>query len=115
MTIAAIAVIEFGLWSVHQVREQHKAAEREANYQTILANYTGELKPGMTRELVEQQLQKSGRPFKQMCCGAEFRGQHVSAVGRAWDDLVKIGQESAPWFCSENNIYVAFEFNPKSK
>ena len=30
------------------------------------------------------------------------------------DDLVKIGAESTPWFCSENNVYIAFEFNPKS-
>lgn len=32
-----------------------------------------------------------------------------------WDDLVKIGEESAPWFCRANNVYVAFEFKPKSK
>ncbi len=35
--------------------------------------------------------------------------------GAGYDDLVKIGQESAPWFCAENNVYVAFEFNPKSQ
>ena len=27
-----------------------------------------------------------------------------------WDDLVKIAQEDAPWFCSEKNIYIAFQF-----
>jgi hypothetical protein len=27
-----------------------------------------------------------------------------------YDDLVKIGQEDAPWFCSEKNVYVALEF-----
>jgi len=26
------------------------------------------------------------------------------------DDLVKIGKEDAPWFCSENNVYIAFQF-----
>jgi hypothetical protein len=26
------------------------------------------------------------------------------------DDLVKIGTEDAPWFCSEKNVYVAFQF-----
>ena len=54
---APIALIVFGLWLVHKVRERHKAAEREANYQMILAKYTGELKPGVTRERVERYLQ----------------------------------------------------------
>jgi len=49
-----------------------------------------------------------------MCCVANFKGEHVSLVGAGWDALVKIGEESTPWFCSENNVYIAFEFNPKS-
>jgi K+-sensing histidine kinase KdpD len=115
MIIATIAVIVFALWLVQNVRERHKAAEREAKYQTVLAKYTGELKPGMTREQVEQHLQTAGTQFRQMCCVANFRGHYVSLVGAGWDDLVKIGEESAPWFCSENNVYIAFEFSPKSK
>jgi hypothetical protein len=112
--IAAIAVVIFGLWSVRELRERHKAAEREINYQTVLAKYSSALKPGMTREQVERHLQSGGTRFKQMCCVADFRGQHVNAIGAGWDDLVKIGEESVPWFCSENNVYIAFEFNPKS-
>jgi hypothetical protein len=27
-----------------------------------------------------------------------------------YDELTKIGQEDAPWFCSEKNVYVAFQF-----
>jgi len=27
-----------------------------------------------------------------------------------WDDLVKIGEEGHPWYCSEHYVYVAFEF-----
>src|ERR1019366_491178 len=115
MTIAAIAVIVFSLWLGQEVRERHKDAEREVNYQTLLARCTGELKPGMTREQVERHLQTGGTRFRQMCCVANFRGQHVSLVGAGWDDLVKIGEESAGWFCSENNVFIAFEFNPKSQ
>ena len=114
MIIAAIALIGFSIWLVQHVRERHKAAEREASYQTVLAKYTGELKPGTSREQVEQHLQTDGRRFRQMCCVANFRGQYVSLKGAGYDDLVKIGEESAPWFCSENNVYIAFEFNPKS-
>jgi hypothetical protein len=99
---------------VGATRERHKAAEREASYQTVLAKYTGELKPGTSREQVERHLQTDGRRFRQMCCGANFRGQYVSLKGAAYDDLVKIGEESAPCVCSENNLYIAFEFNPKS-
>jgi hypothetical protein len=27
-----------------------------------------------------------------------------------WDDLVKIGEEGHPWYCSEAYVYVAFLF-----
>ena len=115
MIIAAIAVVILALWLVRDVRERHKAAEREINYQIVLAKYSSALKPGMIREQVEQHLQTGGTRFRQMCCVANFRGQHMSLAGAGWDDLVKIGEERGPWFCSENNVYVAFEFNPKSK
>jgi len=114
MIIAAIVLIGFSIWLVQHVRERHKAAEREASYQTVLAKYAGELKPGTSRVQVEQHLQINGKRFRQMCCVADFRGQHVSLKEAGYDDLVKIGEESAPWFCSENNVYIAFEFNPKS-
>jgi hypothetical protein len=38
----------------------------------------------------------------------------VSLKAAAYGDRVKIGEESAARFCSENNVYIAFEFNPKS-
>jgi len=115
MVVAVAVVIVFGFWLGHHLRERHKAAEREAQYQTLLAKYTSEFKPGMSRDQVEQHLQKNGKRFEQMCCVANFRGEHASFIGSSWDDLLKIGEESAPWFCSENNVYIAFEFNPKSQ
>jgi hypothetical protein len=30
---------------------------------------------------------------------------------KAYADLVKIGTEPAPWYCSKNNIYVKFAFD----
>ena len=115
MIVAAIALIGFSIWLVQHVRERHKAAEREASYQTVLAKYTGELKPGTSREQVERYLRTNGKGFKQMCCVANFKGEYVSLHGSGYDDLVRIAEESAPFFCSENNVYIAFEFNPKSK
>jgi hypothetical protein len=69
----------------------------------------------MNRGQVERYLQTNGAQFRQMCCVANFRGKYVSLKGAGWDDLVKIAEESAPFFCSENNVYIAFEFNPKSQ
>jgi hypothetical protein len=28
----------------------------------------------------------------------------------AYVDLIQIGKEKAPWYCGENNVYVAFQF-----
>ena len=114
MIVAVVVLIVFGSWRGQHLRERRKAAEREAQYQTLLAKYTSELKPGMSREQVEQYLQINGKRFSQMCCVANFRGEHASFIGSSWDDLLKIGEERTPWFCSENNVYIAFEFNPKS-
>jgi hypothetical protein len=114
MIVAAISLIVFGLWLVQHVREHREAAGREAYYQTVLSGYTSNLKPGMTRVQVEQHLQSDGRQFKQMCCVANFKNEYVSFDRAGWDDLVKIAEESAPFVCRENNVYIAFEFNPKS-
>jgi hypothetical protein len=116
IVVAAALIVSTGLWLAEHVRNRRKAAEREARYQIVLAQYTGDLKPGMNREQVERYLQTNGGArFRQMCCAANFRREYVSVGGAAWDDLVKIAEESAPFVCNENNVYVAFEFNPKSK
>jgi hypothetical protein len=114
MIVAAAVIVSTSLWLAEHVRNRRKAAEREARYQIVLAQYVGHLKPGMNREQVEGYLQTNGARFRQMCCVANFRGEYASLGGAAWDDLVKIAEESAPFFCSENNVYIAFEFNPKS-
>ena len=115
MIVVAAAVTAIGLWLAQHVQERHKAAERESVYRTVLAQYTVELRPGMTREQVERYLQTNGKRFKQMCCVANFKSQYVSLDRAGYDDLVKIAEESVPFVCSENNVYLAFEFNPKSQ
>lgn len=113
--VAAIATVLSGVWLALDLRERHKAAEREAYYDKVLTRYQGELKPGMTREQAEKLLRDSGGQFRQMCCVENFRGHYVSLSDAGWDDLVKIGEESAPWYCGENNVYISFEFNPKAQ
>jgi len=113
--VAATTVLMAGLWLALHLRERHEAAEREAYYDKVLTRYEGELKPGMTREQVEELLRTRGDRFRQMCCVGNFRGHYVSSSDAGWDDLVQIGKESAPWYCGENNVYVSFEFNPKAQ
>lgn len=115
IVVAAALIVSTSLWLAEHVRNRRKAAEREARYQIVLAQYTGDLKPGMNRAQVERYLQTNGARFTQMCCVANFRREYMSVAGAAWDDLVKIAEESAPFVCGENNVYVAFEFNPKSQ
>jgi len=115
MIVAAVAVIATSLWFVQHVRDRHEAAKREIGYQTVLAQYAAQLKPGMTREQVERHFRTSGKQFKQMCCVAIFGGEYVSFDRAGYDDLVKIAEESVPFVCNENNVYIAFEFNPKSQ
>jgi hypothetical protein len=112
--VLAATIVAISLWFAHHVRDRRRAAQREARYQTVLAQYSLELKRGMTREEVERNLQTNGTRFKQMCCVGNFRGEFVSISRAGWDDLVKIAEENAPLICSENNVYIAFEFNPKS-
>jgi hypothetical protein len=114
MVVSAGLIISISVWFADRVRNRRKAAEREAGYQIVLARYASDLKPGMKREQVERYLQTNRAQFGQMCCVAGFRGEYVDYRGAGWDDLVKIGEESAPFFCGENNVYIAFEFNPKS-
>ena len=115
MAAAAVAAVIIGLWLAKHERDRKEAEKSETGYQTVLGQYGIEVKAGMTREQVEQYLQSSGKQFKQMCCVANFKGEHVSSARAGYDDLVKIAEENVPFICSENNVYIAFEFNPKSQ
>ena len=99
MVAALLIVSVLGIKSVIERRAEQK---RQIEYQSVLKEYSGALKPGMTRRDVESYLHLKGRPFQQMCC--------VGVRRNAWADLVRIGKEKAPWYCSQNNVYVALEF-----
>jgi hypothetical protein len=84
----------------------HAKRKREAAYQSALFAYTQVLKPGMIRKEVEEYLRARNVDFVQMCCvvGIQVHPKH------SFDDITKIGQEDAPWFCSEHYVFVAFQF-----
>jgi hypothetical protein len=59
----------------------------------------------MERGEIENDLRIRNKPFQQTCCSTIARGD-----SKSWDDLVQVGKEDAPWYCSENYVYVAFKF-----
>ena len=81
----------------HGQREKEK---REEAYQAKLKPYSDDLKPGTTRKSVEDYLGVWNIHFFQLCC----------IDGPALADLLKIGQERAPWYCDQHNVYIAFQF-----
>ena len=100
-SLTAALVLVLSAVSIEGARGQSANQKREAAYQKTLQVYTEALKPGMTRTDVEDYLRAKGASFHQMCCSLEWS---------AFADLVKIGQEKHPWYCSEHNVYIAFLF-----
>lgn len=111
VTVSASPEIAFFYLSKKHPVSPELENNSEAAYQASVQNYAESLKLGVTRKNVETYLSTSGVGFERMCC-IEQHG--------AFADLVRIGQEQHPWFCSENYVYVAFQFtgtgsNPDSR
>jgi len=103
LVLLALSVIGAGVQHELETRATRK---RQSNYELTLRSYQQVLKPGMTRKEVESYLHQRSGGFGQMCCV----GARELAPRSSWDDLVKIGEEKAPWYCGANNVYIAFEF-----
>ena len=104
--VIAVLVVAFGVRHVFQERARRR---REVEYQKALQSYSAVLKTGMTCKQVEEYLSAKKLPFRQLCC-VSVKEFSRGVYDYAYDDLVKIGQEDVPWFCSENNVYIALEF-----
>jgi type II secretory pathway pseudopilin PulG len=94
-----LPLIAFG---VRYRQSGRQAQEREAAFQQALQSYAARFKRGTTRREIEAYLRESGTPFSHLCC----MGMNHSA----WDTLVKIGEEKPARFCSEQYVYIGFEF-----
>jgi hypothetical protein len=80
--------------------------KREIDYQSALQKYSRAIKPGSGRTEVENYLRSRNTAFTWAYTAYGARKESQNA------DLVKIGQEAPPWYCSEAYVYVAFEFSP---
>lgn len=100
--LAIVAVVLAGL-GVESLVRRNIERKHQALYNSILREYSAELQPGTPRKDVEQLLRTKGQSFQQTCC-------LLNTNRSTFEDLVKIGSEPAPWYCSEDDVYLVFEF-----
>jgi IS5 family transposase len=91
LVVIVVAILSF-MWFV---RKEHE----DSRFQTALATYRSALKPGTSRERVEDYLRQQGLPFERSCCEPGV-----------FSDRAKIGQEEPNWVCRNRNIYLEFKF-----
>ena len=104
VTLALIVVVLLPVACVFHRRAKHERERqtRHAFYESVLRSYTEKFKPGAVRAQVETYLRHDGKQIVHMCC--------MNTTHNAYDSLTKIGEERAPWYCSEHGIYIGFEF-----
>lgn len=102
VVVASVAVFHSHLKSVSRQK-------RETAYRSVLRQYSQDLKPGLRRTEVEGYLRTRNVRFTWVY--TSFSGRRKSQYA----DLVKIGEEVAPWYCSEAYVYVAFEYSGVEK
>jgi hypothetical protein len=93
-------VIMLALFDIRSfVRAKQKEQLRQASYRSKVEVYRSILKPGMTREQVEDYLRQTGATFERRCC-----------VAGVVSDRTKIGHEAPGWVCRNWDVYVEFNF-----
>lgn len=98
--LVAFLYLTFSYW--RETLERHR---REETYQSVLASYQGALASGLLREQVENYLHSTAIHFERLCCS----DPEYSA-----SDLVEVGKEPSPWYCSRSIVYVEFHFSTGS-
>jgi len=106
LLLLAIAVVGLLAWGILHHLQAKAKEKREAAYEASLQSYAQALKPGMTRKQVEDYFQARNITYLQECCVLV----EESSTRHSWDDLVKVGEEEKPWYCSEHYVYIAFRF-----
>ena len=104
--LALAVLVTFGIRHVLAERARRK---REFEYAKALQLFSTSLKTGTTRKQVEDYLKDKNISFSQTCC-LSVKQFTPGVYDNAYDDLVKVGEDEAPWFCSQYNVYVAFQF-----
>jgi hypothetical protein len=104
LTLTLVLLLVPPAWFFNRrTRIERERQSRQAHYESVLRSYTETFIPGATRIQIETHLRNNGREILHMCC--------MNATHNAYDTLTKIGEERAPWYCSEYRIYVGFQFS----
>jgi hypothetical protein len=102
LVVTLILITGLAVWNGGRAIARRR---RAVGYQTTLRTYSQALHVGTTRAQVEENLRSRNVHFTWM--STAFGGRTKTQYA----DLVKIGEESAPWYCSEEYVYVALEFS----
>jgi len=98
--ILIVAIVFIGIFvgafQWYRLRAQRK---RNALYQSTLKAFSGEFPPGVTRKIVEDHLRTKGIPIER-----ELGPGSLDTLS----DIVVIGYDPTPWFCSSWPVYIAF-------
>jgi hypothetical protein len=114
LSIVAVAAIGLGVryelkkrfQQRHGKLVQEARQKRELGYQVALLSFRQTFAAGVSRKDVEESLRAQNIKFRQMCfVNSEPRFKNVLA------DLTKIGEEDFPWYCGDNNAYIALQFS----
>jgi hypothetical protein len=100
--LAIVAAI--GYWKVTESRDRETFKKREAMYAAKLQDYVREFKKGMDRAAAQQLLRARGVAFTSISVGYSRVDYEA--------DLITIGKEIPPWYCSEAYVFVALVFSP---
>ena len=92
---------------VQGVLKRQAKQRRKLEYQRTLSDFSGALKPGLTRIQVDAYIQQKYPSLRASCCTSE---SHNSYLELDW-----IGSEASPWYCSESNVYLTFHFETLGK
>ena len=96
VVVLIAAVVAAFQW--YSRRAQRK---RDAQYRSALFSYSNQFPPGVSRELVESYLRARGIAIQQQSGETGFD---------AMTDLIVIGQDPVPWYCSTWPVYIEFHY-----
>jgi len=109
LVILTVSVIVLSALAVRRSVQTTARRKREIGYQAALRTYSDAFHPGITRKELEDSLRSRRINFTRMytAFGGTTQCQYA--------DLVKIGEETAPWYCEVEYVYVAIEFSGTDK
>lgn len=103
LALLIVLAVAASAFAVHTARKK-----REAAYQAKLRTYSQVFHPGITRKALEDHLRSSSTNFTRLA--TRFDPERAPQVG----DLVKLGEGTSPFGCTDAYVYVAFVFTPST-